>query len=499
VTEKSIIIIGAGIAGLCAGVYARLNGYSCKIYEMHTQPGGLCTSWRRRGYTVDGCIHWLVGSNPGSDFNRLWQEVGLVQNRRFIDHDIYQIFEDRKGRTFKVYADADRLEREMLALAPQDGAAIRDFIGGVRFASGFRSSGTRTGLSGALERATLMLYILPRMRTFMKWIKTTPRELAGRFSDPLLQRAIKEMWLEDFSIFFVFMTLAWLDRRDAGYPLGGSMPMIRAVEERFLKLGGQVQYSARVEKILVEDGKAVGIRLVDGTEQRANIVISAADGHATIFDMLEGKFADDTIRGYYDNWKVFPPLVFIGLGVKRTFDTEMRSVTGTSFELAAPVRIGGMEHTSLSPHIFNFDVSMAPASKTTITLALNGDYQYWKALKADPTAYEAEKNAAGVTVIACLEQRFPGISSQVEMVDVSTPLTFERFTGNWQGSFEGWLMTPQNAMTQMKKTLPGLANFYMVGQWVMPGGGLPSGVQTARDVLRQICKQDNKRFTAPVE
>jgi phytoene dehydrogenase-like protein len=85
------------------------------------------------------------------------------------------------------------------------------------------------------------------------------------------------------------------------------------------------------------------------------------------------------------------------------------------------------------------------------------------------------------------------------MVDVSTPLTFERFTGNWQGSFEGWLMTPQNAMTQMKKTLPGLANFYMVGQWVMPGGGLPSGVQTARDVLRQICKQDNKRFTAPVE
>ena len=55
--EKSIIIIGAGIAGLSAGCYGQMNGYRTQIFEMGTKPGGLCTSWKRKGYTIDGCIH----------------------------------------------------------------------------------------------------------------------------------------------------------------------------------------------------------------------------------------------------------------------------------------------------------------------------------------------------------------------------------------------------------------------------------------------------------
>jgi phytoene dehydrogenase-like protein len=60
--SQSIIIIGAGIAGLSAGCYARMNGYDATIFELHSQPGGLCTAWNRKGYTFDGCIHYLFGS-----------------------------------------------------------------------------------------------------------------------------------------------------------------------------------------------------------------------------------------------------------------------------------------------------------------------------------------------------------------------------------------------------------------------------------------------------
>lgn len=70
--EKSMIIIGAGFAGLAAGIYGRINGYNTEIYEMHNLPGGLCTSWKRKGYTFDACIHWLVGSSPESSFNYIW-------------------------------------------------------------------------------------------------------------------------------------------------------------------------------------------------------------------------------------------------------------------------------------------------------------------------------------------------------------------------------------------------------------------------------------------
>jgi phytoene dehydrogenase-like protein len=80
------------------------------------------------------------------------------------------------------------------------------------------------------------------------------------------------------------------------------------------------------------------------------------------------------------------------------------------------------------------------------------------------------------------------------MCDVATPLTFERFTGNWQGSIIGWKLTPEQGTVTIPKTLPGLENFRMVGHWVYPGGGLPAGVSTGREVVWQQCKQNGKRF-----
>jgi phytoene dehydrogenase-like protein len=91
--DKSIIIIGAGFAGLSAGIYAQMNGYKTRIYEMHSLPGGLCTSWKREGFTIDGCIHWLVGSNPNYAMYRFWQEVGIAQDREFINMDQFMRYE----------------------------------------------------------------------------------------------------------------------------------------------------------------------------------------------------------------------------------------------------------------------------------------------------------------------------------------------------------------------------------------------------------------------
>ena len=75
---KSVITIGAGIAGLAAGCYAQMNGYRSQIFEMHDLPGGLCTAWERRGYIFDGCIHYLLGSGPGQPYHRMWEELGAL-------------------------------------------------------------------------------------------------------------------------------------------------------------------------------------------------------------------------------------------------------------------------------------------------------------------------------------------------------------------------------------------------------------------------------------
>lgn len=130
---------------------------------------------------------------------------------------------------------------------------------------------------------------------------------------------------------------------------------------------------------------------------------------------------------------------------------------------------------------------------------LESDIEYWKDLAKDRNIYVQKKDEVAGLIISLLEQRFPGIAGQVEVVDVATPITFERFTGNWKGSFEGWLITPENAYTltkPMKQTVPGLKNFYMCGQWVEPGGGLPTSVMSGRRLMKQICREDGRKFKA---
>jgi phytoene dehydrogenase-like protein len=121
------------------------------------------------------------------------------------------------------------------------------------------------------------------------------------------------------------------------------------------------------------------------------------------------------------------------------------------------------------------------------------EYDYWKNLKQqDPGRYKEEKEQIARQVIAAVDRRFPGLAEKVEAWDVATPNTWERYTGNWRGSYEGWLFKDWNA--RMKKTLPGLENFYMAGQWVEPGGGMPTAIMSGRNVTQLICKKDKKRF-----
>jgi len=122
--EKSIIIIGAGIAGLSAGCYGQMNGYRTQIFELHNKPGGLCTSWKREDYTIDGCLDWLVGSGPRNSFYKIWQELGALPGQRIIDHELFISIEGERGKVFNVYTDVDRLEQHMKELAPQDKKTI---------------------------------------------------------------------------------------------------------------------------------------------------------------------------------------------------------------------------------------------------------------------------------------------------------------------------------------------------------------------------------------
>jgi len=360
---KSITIIGAGIAGLSAGVYARLNGFEADIYEQHTLPGGLCTAWKRKGFTFDGCIHWLTGSGEKDSFYPLWKELGAIDGATFHDHDIFYSFHGSDGRVLHFYTDVEQLEEHLLAFSPTDRLPVREFCGWIRKFSGFSMPMTK-----AFEMFTPMdgIRMMFRMGKYMKDLNLmnslTLRDYAQRFKDQVIREALAQIFGSDqYAVASVVMTMALLNNRAGGFPLGGSLEFARSIEKKFLDLGGRIHYGKRVEEILVEEVREVrrvkGVRLDEGEEVRADYVISAADLRTTVYKMLGGKFVEPQHEALFETVKLAPSSVMLFFGLNRKF--ELRPATAaSSFSTDVPIKIGNTLHHRFSVRDFNFDPSL---------------------------------------------------------------------------------------------------------------------------------------------
>jgi len=461
------------------------------------------TAWERQGYTIDYCIHWLVGSSAASSMHKLWREVGLLRDRQIVDLDVWAEYESKDGRRLTFWRDLDRLEPHLCELAPADADVIRALLKDARrlATADLPADAPPRELMRPLDMLRLAPKMLPWMGPARRWGKLSVTQLLNRFQPGIVRDAIRSFWPGEIGAMALLSTFAWLHAGVAGYPVGGSLPLARNVERRYVELGGEIRYGARVAEILTERtggaDRARGVRLADGTEEQAEVVISAADGHATIYEMLGARYLDEALRGLYerDELPLFPPILFIGVGVGRAFAEEAQRITGLHFPLAEPIGAGAVYKDELSVRIVNFDPTMAPEGKMVITTILEADGDYWCELREnDKKKYAAEKTRIGEAVVRGLDGRFPGLKDQVEMIDVATPATTVRYTGNWRASFEGWLPTPGYLTKGLPRRLPGLDDFYMAGQWVQPGGGLPTGVMTAREVQQLICKRDGVGF-----
>lgn len=491
--NSKLLIVGGGVAGLCAGVYGLRCGYEVEIVEMHERPGGLATNWRRGDYTFETCLHWLLGSNPESRMHAHWREVFDIDRLSFVRPQEYVRFETAEGERLVVYTDPDRLEAELLRVSPADKAESRRLVAAVREFHDVEIPEAPETLQDFVGLVASLRH-LPAVR---RWMGISIRDYAQRFQHPLLRRAFGgASESASLSAIAFVLTLAWMGRGDASYPIGGSQAVIGAIAERFRALGGKLRLAAPVEEILTDNGAATGVRLADGETILADWIVSAADGHATIYDMLGGRFRDATLDEAYATLEPFPSYLQVSLGVAKALSDQPGYLTQV---LSAPIEIDPETRTDqIAFRIFNYDPSFAPVGKTAVTTTLpSRNLAYWSGLRrSDPGAYDAEKRRVADMVVSVLSQRIPDVAAAVEVVDVSTPATVVRYTGNWRGSMEGWLMTPATGVRQLPMTLPGLERFLMAGQWVAPGGGLPGGLMSARAAIQKLCRLDHRPFSA---
>ena len=111
---KKIIVIGAGISGLSAAIYAQRSGFNVTLCEQHGIAGGMCTSWKRKGYLFEGAVHWLIGSNPNTQIYQIWKETGALNEQvPVILHERFNAVE-WENKTINIYRDIEKTVKHFL-------------------------------------------------------------------------------------------------------------------------------------------------------------------------------------------------------------------------------------------------------------------------------------------------------------------------------------------------------------------------------------------------
>lgn len=492
-----IVIIGSGIAGLAAGCYAQMNGYRTHILEAQNSPGGLCTALSRQGYVLDGGLHYIFGTSPGQPFYSMWEELGAVQGLEFVNQTLFMQVQRHEGEALNVYSNPDELEAHLKALSPQDAKLIEQFCNGVRTFKAFDLSMLQQkpkALMTGADWAKVGRRVLPFVRSLGKWGSLSLRDLGTQFKHPFLQTAVPQMFSwPDVPVMVGMSLLAYLDNGNAGFPVGGSLRFAEAIAQRYLDLGGTIEYGCPVEQVMVDGDRAIGVRLTNQQTYLASRVISACDGRHTLFHLLQGKYLNHRLEKLYTGKLPVHSQFQMSLGLNRDLSVQPHWVTHL---LDQPLTLAGAEHREVGVKHYSFDPSLAPAGKSVMMAMVTTPYVHWQNTYGEQPI--ATTNLPEVqTVLDCLDTLYPGLANDVEVMEVSTPLSLEQRSGNWQGASSGWLLTKETLPLMIKgvpKRLPGLEAFYMAGQWTEPGGSLPIVALSGRNIIYEICHEDGRDF-----
>jgi phytoene dehydrogenase-like protein len=502
-----INIIGGGVSGLTAGCYLQMNGFDTEIFEKHSIPGGLCTSWKKDDYTFDGCAHWILGSDKGSSFYKMWSEILDMKKMKFHNHDI-RLQVDLKHnknkygeKSFHLYTNLDKLQEYLIDLSPEDANLIKKgFIKPMRIMQKFDLPPIMDKLPffQSMWRGIKMMRYMEFLYWFLRLKNETNYTFAKKFKSPFLKEAFEMLYDgEEVNMMVLTMPLSVFDLKSAGYPIGGSLEFAKRIEETYTHLGGKMHYNTPVKKIITENGVAKALLVRNNVIHESDITLSAADWYFTAFEMLDGKFVDQKMLDLknLNKLEVFFSVMQFSFGIA----ADLSHIPHFSrFPLDVPITSpDGTVYERLEVHVYNYDPTFAPKGKTSVIVSYyTKNRDFWIDLrKNNRPAYRAAKKEFLDTITDLLDKRLGGIKDKIEVADLATPATYYRYTNNWKGSTQGWLPGKNLlAPSPVKFNFPGLSNFYFSSHWNQPGGGLPIAIKTGREVAQEICKANKIPF-----
>jgi len=484
--ERHVIIIGGGLAGLSAGSYLRSSGYRTTVIEHGLSLGGVCNAWQRCGYTIDGCIQWLTGGA----FASIYEELGIVPRIGLRIIDQFVAYRDLQTHTdLAVSSNLEATARALIDVSPGDRAELERLMDSARlFASMSPPIDPPIELSSLRDHLGRMWEMRQGMGALLHFRKPVSVWAEQQLESALLRRLFCRLFPEETPALFLLMVLGYLNKGYLSRPEGGSAAFRDALVSSYEQRGGAVLLNTTVDEILVSNDTARGVRLADGEILEADLVISTASAPETVLRLLQGRYGADELRARMSSWKLFDPIALVSYGVALPLPDVPHSWI---LDHIAPFEVGGRSTDHLLIVTHNDDPALAAPGHSVVQLMLPTNYTWWATRRA---SYNGEKDALAQRALRLLDEHLPGVHAKCEVSDVATPLTFWKSARSWRGAYEGWAPNSAAFFGHVQKSLPGLGNFYMAGQWVEPGGGVPTALMSGRQAAQLVCARDQRPF-----
>lgn len=495
--NKKILIVGGGIGGLVAGIYARQAGFEAEIYEQNAVAGGECTGWDREGYHIDNCIHWLIGTRPGTELNRLWRTVGALEEGTQAVCADRMYTSELGGERVTLWADIARTERELLALSPRDAEEIRRLMKACRLAKDVQiPAKTPPELMGPLDAIRMTATMGAALRLFKMYEGQDTRDLMQRFHHPLIRCLISDFCTAESLAHSFPMAYGNFAGGDGGIPRGGSRAMALRMQDTFIRLGGRIFTGRRVGQIVLDGDAAGGIRLSDGAFVAGDYVVPACDTQETFERLMPKRFMPALLREMYADREAYP--VYSPYQAAFAVDCAEDPIGGDFILDGAGLTLLPGMTGRVTVKSYAYEPGFAPEGKQVVQALTGGPealYAYWAALHKDPSAYRAKKTELAMQLAALIEARFAKCRGRLRLLDAWTPMTYARYMNAYKGYYQSFTITKRSAKVPYPPAvLEGLTNVVLAGQWVNPPGGVPGAATAGKFAIQRILHKEGRNI-----
>ncbi len=485
--KLKIAIIGGGVSGLTAGIYALKNGYDVTIYEKTATVGGNLTAWHRNGYEIDNCIHWLTGTNKNSKTYKTWCEIGAFRGEKIYQQQNF--FTARlNGEEIGLNLDLNKTQSDMLKISPADKREILAFINAVKCVNKI-SDLDGENFNQKTSASTKILCALKLAR----YVKMSASDMQKLFKHPLLKMVFGGYIQGNFSALGLIVSYSTFVTKNGGIIDGGSLKMANNLRQSFLSLGGEILTHCNITSAEILNESINKITVFNKPDAYADFYIFCCDVFSTykILDLPLPKVFCKIKNQTFSSFQT--ALLVDNSDLPFSDETLLKVKDGYSKFVGNTLTVRNF------PYIKNANKDGKILIETMFICSNACSLKWIELKKKNKQKYQKNKVSLAKLCIKILEEEYPVLKGKISLLDAWTPATYHRYFGQESGAYMSNILTKLRFQTNASQKIKGVKNGLIASQWLKSPGGLPIACEqgyTAILNLNKLCKKlgNQKQF-----